>query len=85
MSNMKTCDYRTLLISTRLPESEMYLNNPKSDTLKFVAGPVFTPTPTMRSLFFPPKTGVIIEFGANFLSSANPNNFSMRHHEFQVF
>ncbi len=31
--NMKTCDYKPLLLSNRLPE--MYLNNPKSDTLRF--------------------------------------------------
>ena len=29
MKNMKTCDYRPLLLSNRLPK--MYLNNPKSD------------------------------------------------------
>jgi len=33
MKNMKTCDYRPLLLPNRLPE--MYLNNPKSDTQRF--------------------------------------------------
>ena len=33
MKNTKTFDYRPLLLSNRLPEK--YLNNPKSDTLRF--------------------------------------------------
>ena len=36
MKNMKTCDYRLSLLSNRL--SEMYLNSPKSDTLRFGGG-----------------------------------------------
>jgi hypothetical protein len=43
MKNMKTCDYRPLLLSNRLPA--MYLNNPKSDTQRFGGRTWFTFNP----------------------------------------
>jgi len=44
MKNMKKCDYRPLLLSNRLPD--MYLNNPKSDTLRFKVRTRVTFNPT---------------------------------------
>ena len=43
MKNMKTRDYRPLLLSNRLPE--MYANNPKSDAQRFGGRTWFTFNP----------------------------------------